>query len=467
MNTGFNGYYRSPTEHSRFLRRKAAPFTRGYFSLGSDATCFGHYNGHGLAGDPVGDLHDGSEDVRVEDGQVYLPFDPDEVAENLRREKYVGHWRSETSALFSSLYYFLRPALPVSLRRRLQRFHLRGWEKLSFPRWPVDCSVDEIFQSLMLLSLRASGVERIPFIWFWPDGKNSCAIMTHDVESPKGRDFCSTLMDIDDSRGIKSSFQIVPEQRYHVSADFLSSIRNRGFEIAVHDLNHDGHLYRNRAQFLRRAAKINEYLQQYKTRGFRAGVLYRRQLWYDALECSYDMSVPNVARLDPQHGGCCTVMPYFVGDVLELPVTTVQDYTLFHILDDYSINLWKRQTKLIMQRHGLMSFIVHPDYVMQRRARVVYETLLDYLVDLRQNCGVWSATPGEVNQWWRRRAAMNLVKVNGKWEIKGEGSERARLAYASEVDGRLALTLADSPEELPSKSTSTPLLRSNNVLSMQ
>ena len=459
MNSTFTGYYRCPAEYSRLFRRKAAPLTSGYFSFGPDATCFGHYSGHGPVEEPVQNLHDGAEDIVVEDGNVYLPFDPDEIAENLWREEYLGHSQAETSVLFTNLYYFLRPVLPVSLRRHLQRFHLRGWEESLFPRWPVDCSVDRIFSSMMLLALRASGADSIPFIWFWPEGKNSCAIMTHDVESAKGRDFCSTLMDIDDSRGIKSSFQIVPEQRYDVSDDLLRSFHKRDFEITVHDLNHDGHLYRDRSQFLERAAKINSYLQQFETEGFRAGVLYRRQPWYGALKCSYYMSVPNVARLDPQHGGCCTVMPYFIGEVLELPVTTVQDYTLFHVLDDYSIELWKRQTELIMQRHGLMSFIVHPDYIMQERARAVYEALLDYLVDLRQNRDVWMTTPSKVNQWWRQRSTMNLEKMNGKWEVTGEGSERARVAYASEVDGELALTVADFSEESSAgKSMSTPLL---------
>ena len=67
--------------------------------------------------------------------------------------------------------------------------------------------------------------------------------------------------------------------------------------------------------------------------------MYREQEWFDAFEFSYDMSVPNAAHLEPQRGGCCTVMPYFVGDLLELPLTTTQDYSLFHILGDYSISL--------------------------------------------------------------------------------------------------------------------------------
>ncbi|HVB59215.1 MAG TPA: hypothetical protein VNE63_22650, partial [Candidatus Acidoferrales bacterium] len=90
--------------------------------------------------------------------------------------------------------------------------------------------------------------------------------------------------------------------------------------------------------------------------------------WYDAFEFSYDMSVPNVAHLEPQRGGCCTVMPYFVGKILELPLTTIQDYSLFHILGDYSIDLWKQQIDLIMQRNGPVSFITHPDYLREKRA---------------------------------------------------------------------------------------------------
>ena len=58
-------------------------------------------------------------------------------------------------------------------------------------------------------------------------------------------------MDVDDSFSIKASFQIIPEERYSVHSELLEEIRRRGFEICVHDLNHDGHLYKNHEQFLR------------------------------------------------------------------------------------------------------------------------------------------------------------------------------------------------------------------------
>src|SRR6202043_3076800 len=125
----------------------------------------------------------------------------------------------------------------------------------------------------------------------------------------------------------------------------------------------DGHLFDDHEQFQESASQINEFAMRFGSKGFRSGALYRNQEWYDAFLFSYDMSVPNVGHLDPQPGGCCTVMPYFIGRLLEMPVTTTQDYSLFHVRNCYSMELWKRQIDIILEGNGLASFIVHPDYV--------------------------------------------------------------------------------------------------------
>ncbi len=367
------------------------------------------------------------------------------VLDDLRFETYASSHRLAEKSLWDSTiqgaYYLFRPLLPVRIRKYIQRMRLTGWEKVPFPSWPVDLTVENRARQFMLSALRASGLKRMPFIWFWPDGASSCAIMTHDVETARGRDYCSTLMDINDSFGIKSSFQVVPELRYEVTEEYLNSIRVRGFEINVHDLNHDGHLYRNHKLFSERVKKINSYGIAWGTVGFRAAVLYRNEQWFDQLKFEYDMSVPNVAHLDPQHGGCCTVMPYFIGDILELPVTTTQDYSLFHILNDYSLDLWRRQMQLIMEQHGLANFITHPDYVISSRERTVYEKLLEYLSGLRNDKNVWLPLPREVNRWWRQRAKMRLVEDGSGWRVEGEGQERARVAYACEENGELKYQL--------------------------
>ena len=58
-----------------------------------------------------------------------------------------------------------------------------------------------------------------------------------------------------------------------------------------------------------------------------------------------------------------------------------------------------------------MSFIVHPDYIIEARARATFEALLDHLAHLRETENVWTALPREINAWWRQRAAMKLVNT--------------------------------------------------------
>jgi hypothetical protein len=278
--------------------------------------------------------------------------------------------------------------------------------------------------------VQANNGKEIPFIWFWPKGYSSCIALTHDVETTKGRDSCAALMDLDESFGIKSSFQLIPEDRYSLTEPFLDNIRSRGFELNVHDLNHDGQLFASEAQFLSRALRINHYARAFGAQGFRSGALYRNLDWCGALEFSYEMSAPNTAHLDPQGGGCCTVMPYFAGEMVEIPLTTTQDYSLFHILGDYSIALWRQQLDLIGRSHGIATFNIHPDYIIEPKARATYVKLLQHIADLRSDNKIWLALPGEVNRWWRNRAQMHIVRRPDGWAIEGSDSERAQLAYA-------------------------------------
>lgn len=416
----------------------------GFFQFGPGLICYGR-SSKGFRKEQVGpNLYDVAADVQSHAAEILLPFNPKEIVENLRLERYPGTRESWIRSSGRKIYYQLRPFLNHSIRRQIQKFQLSGWRTRPFPGWPVDSTVECIHEQLLLLVLRATGADRIPFIWFWPEGKPSCVIMTHDVEGEVGRKFCPELMDLDDSFGIKSSFQLVPQGSYSVSSDFLATIRSRGFEIGIQDLNHDGRLYDNRAEFVRRANLINQYSREYGAKGFRSGVLYRKPEWYDALDLSFDMSIPNTARLDPQRGGCCTVMPYFIGNILELPVTTTQDYMLFHLLGERSIELWKTQIKLILDKHGLVSFIVHPDYVMHDGVKGIYTDMLGYLRELRASRNVWVTRPSDVDHWWRQRSNMQLVRNGSEWLVQGEGAERAVVAYARNVDGSLVHELQPS-----------------------
>jgi hypothetical protein len=443
----FSDYYRCTPALPSLRTGAGLSGDKGFFRFARQ-TCYGRVSGERPSpqlGDAVPDV---SRLVAHERSGVILPFDLSEVVANLRLEQYRlnGHRlvdRIASASAARQLYYFVRPVLRVGLRRHLQRLRLNGWDRIPFPRWPVDSTVDSLMQSAMALLLERNA-DPIPFIWFWPDGASACAMVTHDVEGEKGRRFCEALMDLNDSFGIKSAFQLIP-QGYETPWRSLSSrLRARGFEVNLHDLNHDGYLFDNRTLFLERAKQINSYAREFRCEGFRSGAMYREQGWYDAFEFAYDMSVPNVAHLEPQRGGCCTVMPYFVGDILELPLTTIQDYSLFHILGDYSTDLWRQQAELILERNGLMTFLTHPDYLAEAPALQVYEELLGYITDLRTHSNVWTALPGEVNRWWRSRQQMRLVGGPGCWRIEGPDAHRARVACATLDGGTVRFALAHS-----------------------
>lgn len=425
-------HYRCPEEFSSCFSFVGEPSEQAQFFRFGQSTIYGRLTSRLLTEPRRQEVGNLSVDAEVRNSHCLLPFDSDEVAENLYRERYpikswlaTGPGRSGRQA-----YYALRSSLPFGVRRYLKRISLRGWEQKAFPFWPVDRTVDIMFEQLLLLAMEARGVSEVPFIWFWPKGYSGCVVMTHDVETSVGLAFCSSLMDLDDRYGMKSSFQIVPESRYAVPARLLQSMRDRGFEINVHDWNHDGLLFSDRNLFLTRVDKINQSAVEWGAQGFRSGALYRNLDWYDRFAVSFDMSVPNVGHLDAQPGGCCTVKPYFIGGLLEIPVTTTQDYMLFHLLRDYSISLWQRQLDLIVESNGLASFIVHPDYIIEERAQQVYMELLSYLSMLSVQKKLWIALPREINRWWRERSAMNLVRGESGWRVEGPGSERACVAYA-------------------------------------
>ena len=343
MNRALSDYFRCPDEFTRLETDGTPSGANGFFRFGEEIVCYGQYSGGSTAKMLKHDLPDASRAVKGNEEKCDLPFDLLQVADNLRCERYSQHTNGSENGLghgstSRQLYYFLRPILPVPLRKHLQRIRLKGWKEIIFPHWPVDFTVDTLMERALSLVLKSDRLERIPFIWFWPSGAPGCAMMTHDVEALAGRDFCDRLMDLDDSFGIKSSFQIVPEGRYPSGTAFLDRMRRRDFEVNVHDLNHDGDLFREKREFLRRAAKINQYATDFHTRGFRSGAMYRNQEWYGAFDFSYDMSVPNVAHLEPQrarllHGDAIFYREYS----LSRPSPRSRTIRLLLILGDYSI----------------------------------------------------------------------------------------------------------------------------------
>ncbi|HZQ47896.1 MAG TPA: hypothetical protein VFC07_12835, partial [Verrucomicrobiae bacterium] len=129
-----------------------------------------------------------------------------------------------------NLYYLLKPYLPWHLRVAMRRVIGRRRQHASKDIWPI---------------LESAG--RRPDGWpGWPDGKKFAVVLTHDVEGPKGLAKCRQLMELEKKLGFCSAFNFIPEGDYRVSREFREELAQNGFEVGVHDLHHDGKLYRSR-----------------------------------------------------------------------------------------------------------------------------------------------------------------------------------------------------------------------------
>lgn len=373
-----------------------------------------------------------------------LPYCPDSVVDSLRNERYIENslpdqhgW--DAQALVRRAYYLVRPLLGTRVRRIAQRRALSDWTSLTQPFWPVDTTVEEVHRQALAVAMEAAGVHRVPIVWYWPTGYRGAITMTHDVEQAKGFAFAPELARIDQRHGFASSFQVVPEVRYDIDGARLDEIRAAGCEVGLHGLNHDGHLFASYDEFSRRAPRIAHYAERFSAKGFRSPVMYRNAEWIAELDITYDMSFPNVGHLDPQRGGCCTVFPFFLGDVVELPTTVTQDYSLFHVLGRYDLELWTQQLDIIASEFGLANFIVHPDYILDERGKATYLELMELLAERAARDHLWKPAPLELANWWKQRSGMELEQRDGEWTVTGEGSDDARVAWAVLADGSVTI----------------------------
>ncbi len=202
----------------------------------------------------------------------------------------------------------------------------------------------------------------------WPGGKKFALVLTHDVEAAKGQDKCSQLMELEKTLGFRSSFNFVP-RRYPVSANLRKSLVSEGFEVGVHGLYHDGKYYHSQDLFRERAKEINKYLKSWGAVGFRSPAMLHNLDWIRDLNIEYDASTFDSDPFEPQPDGMGTIFPFYVnGDssrkgYIELPYTLPQDFTLFNLMKENDIDIWKKKLDWIADKGGMGLVNVHPDYM--------------------------------------------------------------------------------------------------------
>ena len=128
--------------------------------------------------------------------------------------------------------------------------------------------------------------------------------------------------------------------------------------------------------------------------------------------------LPKMDPFEPQPDGVDTIFPFHVQShsgrrgFIELPYTLAQDFTLFVLLREKSIDIWKRKAAWVVHRGGMLLLNTHPDYMSfdeKGRLRDEYDVLLyeKFLLHIRDTYkdAYWHALPREVAHWWNSRPA--------------------------------------------------------------
>jgi peptidoglycan/xylan/chitin deacetylase (PgdA/CDA1 family) len=290
-------------------------------------------------------------------------------------EKTEHFWKKP---LVSRIYYGIKPLIPRGAQILVRRFFFRRALPGISSFWPID-----------------PAAAQPPEGWTgWPEGKRFALVLTHDVESQRGLDRCRHLAAMEMELGFRSSFNFLLK-KYSTPKDLRSYLVENGFEIGIHGCYHDGKKFNSREIFMERAAIINQHLEDWKSCGFRAPAMQCNLDWIGDLNIEYDLSTFDTDPFEAQDGGARTIYPFMVersngtGSFVELPYTLPQDSTLFILLGERNIDIWKKKLDWIVANEGMALVNVHPDYMAFGGSRPgvdeypsqLYEDFLHYIRD--------------------------------------------------------------------------------------
>ena len=269
------------------------------------------------------------------------------------------------------IYYALKPMIPGPVRLKLRRWRARRILRRCAGIWPI---------------YEPSG--QPPEGWpGWPGGKQFAFVLSHDVEGLEGLNRCRQLAVLEMEHGFRSSFNFIPKGEYEVPLDLLEWLRQNGFEVGVHDLFHNGNLFRSPAFFQQQAEQINRQLAAWGAVGFRAGFMLHQLDWLHALNIEYDSSTFDVDPFEPQADGVETIFPFWIPEpdpeadahpqknagagggadaargYVEMPYTLVQDFNLFIVMQERTTEVWERKLAWIVRQGGMAFLNTHPDYM--------------------------------------------------------------------------------------------------------
>jgi hypothetical protein len=300
--------------------------------------------------------------------------------------------------LLTKAYYTFKFLVPRPLQILLRRYFIQ-WKRLKYADiWPID-----------------KNAAKPPAGWSgWPEGKKFALVLTHDVEKATGLPKCYQLAEIEEHLGFRSSFNFVCGD-YSVPAALRQSLTDRGFEIGVHGLHHNGNPFQSESFFKRQAIEINRCLKEWGSVGFRSPSMYHDLEMLHNLNIEYDASTFDTDPFEPQPDGMGTIFPFLVPGnsnqkaYVELPYTISQDFLIFILMKEKCNSTWKKKLDWIVSNGGMALLNTHPDYMNFHKTSHYSEYPVEYYKDFltyimtKYKGQYWCVLPRDIARFWSVR----------------------------------------------------------------
>lgn len=330
--------------------------------------------------------------------KVIFNFDPEKTIASLLYEKYFIKKRP----IYTYLPFHYHKIPCRVFLNNLQTIVKKNFYKKKFPDWPIESSVETL--RYLILKLANKKIQKKTF---WPKNKKYAIALTHDVDTQTGFKNIPFLLKVEEKYGLTSLWNIVGHY-YKIDYKYLDMLAKQGHEIGLHGFNHDNKLpFLKKTDIELRLQKCSELLQRYEIKGFRSPSLLRSDKLFEVLPkfFSYDSSIPDTEVYSPigNNNGCCTVFPFIINGLVELPLTIPQDAVLLNLGYNpkkvYSI--WINKLKWIKSVGGLAVINTHPEKHFSGN-KIMSELYEDFIEEVIKDSEAWITNPYDIVKYWNK-----------------------------------------------------------------
>lgn len=330
---------------------------------------------------------------------IEFAFDIDKAISDIIEEAYLTRVKPLTSRLWFD-YRRIPSGIRAIIAKGLYAKRRTTLQKRNFPDWPIDKSIEVL--NYLKTPIGPAGEEPI-----WPQGKKFAFVASHDLESKKGFEDLDRLLEIDKSFGFKACWNVVANL-IGSSPEPIEKLRSAGCEIGCHGYNHDNKLAFLPEEKMRlRLENCARYISRYRIKGFRSPSLLRSPELMQQLAhiFEFDSSWPDTDSFSEsgQPNGCCSIRPFFINGLLELPITMPMDVSMLFMgySEDEMLKTWLKKLSWIKQRQGMALINVHCHRAFSLNTKV-YDAYAKLLKTISEDRDCWRATPEDIATHWRK-----------------------------------------------------------------